>query len=131
MKAKDIVFGVSRFGRLYPVGETSDGKIICHCKRPREEHPHATVAVTRGNLLSGNSQSCGCRKAEIASKTMGGSGNPDRDREQVRALRAQGFTFTEIGRQVGLSRQRVHVIYRSIAAEEKGKKRRADGNGRA
>lgn len=71
-----------------------------------------THSLKRTGLELGVSQTTVSRRLDAAGVRRGPKGRPrTAPRERVHALRAQGFTFRVIGRELGISTQRAHFIY--------------------
>lgn len=119
MDREEVVIG-RPYGRLVPRREATIRKmeyVFCDCVKDGVVHKRE-VRVLRGNLVSGNSESCGCKRNEAASN----SGDPARDRAFIKAQRAQGYSFAQIAAMmkqvlgVEISRARVHKIWQDMHA---------------
>lgn len=95
------------FGRLRPeenLGKDRWGNYLWRCRCTCADR---TVLVCRAvDLFRKKKTSCGCLSAEQRARSRSPL------RIQVEALRAEGKTFSEIAKIVGISRQRAHKMFK-------------------
>jgi hypothetical protein len=94
---------------LRPTAERrGDGVVVwlCRCACGRQ------ARATSADLLRGGKRSCGCLPRGPGRGWRKDPAKAARRLAQARALRAQGLSLAEVGRRLGVSKQRVHHLLR-------------------